>query len=208
MKKQYESQSIEYGTWWRMLGRCYDETDKRYSDWGGRGIKVCDRWRYSYSNFLKDMGRRPKNKTSLDRKNNDDDYCPENCRWATNKEQCNNTRKNVKATIDGITKTISQWCEIYDLKISSVFDRINKRGWTPEEAIITPMLKYRHIKINGVIKTVSQWCKIFKVYPQSVNRLIRKGWEPEEAIQHVKKHAWGKLNEKRNENSQSGNPFQ
>jgi hypothetical protein len=91
-----------------MVKRCYDKSDKRFSDWGGRGITVCDRWRYSYANFLKDMGKRPKDKTSLDRKENDGNYCPENCRWATNKEQCNNTRKNVEATLDGITKTVSE----------------------------------------------------------------------------------------------------
>ena len=128
--KKYESQSPEYNTWNKMIQRCYDSSDDRYEDWGGRGIKVCNRWRHSFANFLSDMGRRPIGKTSIDRKENNKDYTPENCRWANYTEQNNNRRDNVKATIDGITKTVSEWCVIYDLKISSVFDRINKRGWS------------------------------------------------------------------------------
>jgi phage terminase small subunit len=175
-----------------MVKRCYDKSDKRFSDWGGRGITVCDRWRYSYANFLKDMGKRPKDKSSLVRKYNDGNYCPENCRWATNKEQCNNTRKNVEATLDGITKTVSEWCELYNISVSSAFDRINKRGWTPEEAISIPMLKHRHVKIGNEIKTVSQWSKLFGIHPQSVNRSIRKGMSPEEALLHIRNTTWKK----------------
>ena len=188
----YESQTVEYGAWSRMIKRCHDKEDENYPRWGGRGITVCDRWRYSYSNFLHDMGRRPKDKDSLDRIDNEKGYSPENCRWATFKEQAQNTRNNVTATIDGITKTVSEWCDYYNLSISSIFDRINKRGWSPEEAITTPILKYRHVKIGTEIKTVSQWSKHFGIHPQSVNRCIRKGMTPEEAISHVRSTSWKK----------------
>lgn len=188
--KKYETQSTEYNTWNKMISRCYDKNDERYKDWGGRGITVCDRWRYSFNNFLKDMGRKPKGKISIDRINNNGNYSPENCKWSDHYEQANNRRNNVKVTIDNITKTISEWCLVYDLKTSSVFDRINKRGWSPKEALIVPITKSPLIKYNGEIKSLYQWSKELKLHPQSVSRCVRKGMTPEEALLHVKEHSW------------------
>jgi hypothetical protein len=84
-----------YGTWSSMKARCYNPKSKFYSYYGGRGIKVCDRWLNSIENFIQDMGNRPKG-TSLDRINNDGNYEPNNCRWATSKEQSNNRRPKEK----------------------------------------------------------------------------------------------------------------
>ena len=87
-----------YNTWVNMKQRCYNPNFRDYKNWGGRGIKVCDRWINSFSNFINDMGERPDGK-SLDRINNDGDYEPSNCRWATSKEQIKNQRntKSVKS---------------------------------------------------------------------------------------------------------------
>lgn len=80
-----------------MKARCFNERHTWYRNYGGRGITVCDRWlgRYGYANFLADMGRRPTLLHTLDRKNNDEDYSPGNCRWATKSEQAFNRRKKV-----------------------------------------------------------------------------------------------------------------
>jgi hypothetical protein len=87
------SKSSEYRSWYAMKARCSNPNYKNYNYWGGRGIKVCDRWLNSFENFIEDMGKKPAN-TSLDRINNDGNYEPNNCRWATKTEQQNNRRNN------------------------------------------------------------------------------------------------------------------
>ena len=96
-KRDKEKFNREYNSWRHMFERCYNENDKRYDNYGGRGIKVCDRW-FDFYMFLNDMGRRPTHpffKYSIDRIDNDGNYEPINCRWATPKQQANNTSRSV-----------------------------------------------------------------------------------------------------------------
>ena len=123
----------EYGIWLHMKDRCQSKSDKGYKLYGARGIKICEHWQ-SFEKFYEDMGPRPSLKHSLERKDNDGDYCPENCVWATQKEQCNNRRGNVLLELDGRTQTLKQWTEERGLPYPRVYARL-KRGGTPERAL-------------------------------------------------------------------------
>lgn len=129
----------EYHIWVSMKQRCYDPSATGFSNYGGRGIKVCDRWRTSFTNFLKDVGVRPSIKHSLDRfPNNDGDYEPSNCRWATKKEQAGNRRSCHLLEFNGQIMTISEWSEKTGIPRNAIYLRINHMGWSIERSLTTP----------------------------------------------------------------------
>lgn len=98
----------EWMAWSSMRDRCRSPNNKSYHRYGGRGISVCSEWG-TYEQFFADMGPRPSPNHSLDRIDNDGNYCKENCRWATPLEQCNNTRKVRRITFGGRTQSVSVW---------------------------------------------------------------------------------------------------
>ena len=123
-----------YKSWMSAKERCYNPKNHNYPSYGRRGIKMCDKWKDSFVEFLKDMGERPQGMT-LDRIDVNGDYEPNNCRWATHLEQSNNRRNNHKVTIGGKTITASEFARTYNINISYTFWGL-KNGWTPEEIII------------------------------------------------------------------------
>jgi hypothetical protein len=119
-----------------MKSRCYSQNRKEYKDYGGRGIKVCERW-HSFENFLADMGERPEG-TTLDGIDNDGDYTKENCRWATHTVQNRNSRHNRVVTVNGRKMSLAQACEELQLPYVKTLHRL-LRGWSEERALeLTP----------------------------------------------------------------------
>jgi hypothetical protein len=120
-----------------MILRCTDPTHKSFKDYGGRGIKVCERW-LKFENFLADVGLRPSPLHSIDRfPNNNGNYEPGNVRWATDTEQQNNRRNNRLVEWNGETHTIAEWAALRGLNHGALLKRIDA-GWDPERAMTLP----------------------------------------------------------------------
>lgn len=132
------SKTPEHKAWTHMRARCNNPNNNRFKNYGARGIKVCHRWLNSFEAFYSDMGPRPSKKHSLDRIDNDGDYTPDNCRWATNRQQVNNMTRNVMIEYGGTTKTMSQWARHFGFKPSTLGARLRK-GWPIEKALTTPV---------------------------------------------------------------------
>lgn len=116
----------EYNIWVMMRQRCNNPRNKRYKDYGGRGITVCERWDNSFTAFLSDMGLRPPG-TSIERKNNDGNYEPGNCIWATREQQALNTRSNLRIEINGVTKTLTEWADHFGVPRELAYSRYWKK---------------------------------------------------------------------------------
>lgn len=130
-----------YHIWRTMKARCEDPNSHKYHAYGGRGITVCEEWLNSFESFY-DWATASgyRDDLSIDRINNDGNYCPENCRWATAKEQANNTRRNRLLTYNGETHTVAEWAKIVGITKTALYHRLS-RGWSVKEALITPMLQ-------------------------------------------------------------------
>ena len=123
----------EYRTWTAMRARCNNPNVNNYHNYGGRGISVCKRWD-TFENFYDDMGPRPTEKHTIDRAIHNKGYSPENCKWATRKEQADNKRNNVNITKDGETHNQTDWGRKFGLSDGAIKMRL-RRGMTPEEAV-------------------------------------------------------------------------
>jgi hypothetical protein len=123
----------EYQAWCSMMARCYVETTERFPNYGGRGILVCERW-HSVEAFIADMGQRPPDKTSIDRRDNDLNYEPGNCRWATALDQANNRRSSRFLEHRGERHTLAEWSRITGLKTATISGRL-KVGMPVGEAL-------------------------------------------------------------------------
>ena len=124
----------EYRAWLNMKQRCTNPKISTFKYYGGRGIKICKRWN-SFVNFLADMGNKPSIKYTLERKNTNGNYTPENCIWETQTKQARNKRINHLETYKGETKTMIEWSEIFNLLYSTLIARLNILHWNINRAL-------------------------------------------------------------------------
>lgn len=128
--------TTEYAVWDNMKARCFNPNNSNYPRYGGRGITVCDEWKDSFESFYADMGPKPAG-CSLDRINNDGNYCKENCRWADSVTQANNKSNNRMLSAFGKTQTMANWARDCGLTSNCLESRL-KHGWGIEKALTTP----------------------------------------------------------------------
>lgn len=132
------SETRLYARWLGMIARCENPKHRGYANYGGRGIKVCCRWRESFAAFLADMGEPPTPRHQLDRIDNDGHYELGNVRWAMNKENSRNRPSARKLTYQGVTRPLNEWAELVGLNPKTLYKRIVGYGWSVEKAITTP----------------------------------------------------------------------
>ena len=128
-----------YMVWTNMKDRCANPNYHHYKDYGGRGITVCKRW-MKFENFLEDIGECPPGLT-LERENNNKGYYPDNCRWATKKEQAKNKRNNLYIEYNGRKRLLIEWSEETGIPYMTLWQRIFKYNWSTEKALTTPVKK-------------------------------------------------------------------
>ena len=176
-----------------MRGRCRDSFNASYKHYGGRGIKVCDRWNANdgsgYLNFLADMGRKPSPQHSLDRIDPDGDYCPENCRWASPKEQNMNKKSTTVVEWNGEKDSLTGWAKRLNMVVPAV--KYNYEHGLPLDTRRRPL---RNKKYNG--KSLKEWAVELDVKYEALLRFVRTHDDNiEEAIKYYtsdnrRKYPW------------------
>ena len=134
------TKTFEYGIWEGIVQRCTNPNSKYYEYYGGRGIRICEKWRNSFEDFLKDMGKRPSTRHSIDRIDNSGNYEPNNCKWITMHEQARNKRSNILVTrIDRggkeEVKILADWAKIKGIEANTVRTRIKRYNWPLDRAL-------------------------------------------------------------------------
>ena len=171
-----------YDIWHGMKSRCYRKNHVHYKNYGGRGISVCDEWKNDFMSFYDwAIKNGYDDSLTIDRINNDGNYCPENCRWVTQQEQMNNTRFNRNITFNGETHTLTEWSRICGISISSLYYRI-RSGWELEKVFGTPSTERLFVTINGETKTPAEWERVYGVSRKTVWERVKNGWNPVDAV--------------------------
>lgn len=177
MKNKYPKKGNEslWNIYHGMKKRCLNSNCKRYKDYGGRGITVCDEWLIGFDQFAEWALRNGYKKgLTIERKDVNGNYCPENCIWITRKEQAFNKRGSVLIEYRGEVKNLMVWCDELGLKYDAIHNRI-KSGWSPKDAFEKPL--------TSEIKSFSQICREHGLKPVTVrDRIIKFGWDYDRAL--------------------------
>ena len=153
------SKSSEYKTWCDMKRRCYSPHSKDAPLYKDKGIKICKRWINSFENFYKDMGKKPSLKHSIDRIDSNKDYKPSNCRWATPKEQANNTSRSRKLTFKGQTLSLTEWSTKMGFTTHKTVSYRLNAGWTVKEALTIPIYQKHksYVRSDGSVRKAREY---------------------------------------------------
>lgn len=163
-----------YSLWAGIKARCTNPGHSSYKNYGGRGIKMCERWLNDFPSFAHDMGPRPDG-ASIDRIDPNGNYEPGNCRWATAKEQANNKRDNHMLTHQGKTQTISQWAEETGIPYTTICNRINRRHWPVADALDKSKRLITH---NGKSQSIAEWASELGINYSTLHKRISRGKMP------------------------------
>ena len=176
------SGTVTHRAWKSMIARCHIKSATGYSNYGGRGIVVCERWRTSFAAFMADMGTCPSGH-SIERKDVDGNYEPSNCIWATKSSQSRNTRVNRRVGYAGNVPLVDA-VKTSSLSYDAVRARLN-RGWDEESALLLPAnTKIAAVKISarGATLTIPEWAKRIGVDPKAIRTRLANGWFEEDAV--------------------------
>lgn len=168
-----------YKSWWGMIMRCTNPRNRKYRLYGGRGIQICDRWRLSFDAFISDMGPRPSPKHSIDRIDNDGNYEPGNCRWATMKEQNLNKQRTRYLVVDGTRVPVSLAADAAGLSRNTVFTRLaNGEGLTRDLLRRSPIASLgnrRAITHDGHTLWLAEWARRSGMKSDTLRRRLKMG---------------------------------
>lgn len=175
----------EYQVWKSIRRRCNSKLSRDYPRYGGRGITICGRWK-EFANFLDDMGCRPSRNHQIERRDNNAGYSPDNCKWATPKEQARNRSSNRIVHHDGQRKCLAEWCESLGIDSSTLASRLKR--WSVEQAVTTPILndrqrlKGRRLEFNGESHCIAEWADITGIPYHVLWQRNKAGWGAEKVL--------------------------
>lgn len=187
--KGIDSKSVEYQTWSAMIQRCTNPKVDMYPHYGGRGIEVCERWRESFKNFFEDMGLRPGPEYSIERKDRNGNYEPDNCIWADRFAQANNKSNNVLIEFEGRTQTVQQWARELDIRPQTIRERLDA-GLPPDQVLSKFRLDEKPIEFNGKIQSVSQWAEELGITVHAIRQRRLKGLPVEDILRPESLAGW------------------
>ncbi len=172
------SKTDEYKTWKGMRKRCLNKKCQMYEYYGGRGIVISEEWN-DFMTFYEDMGPRPSKEYSIDRIDNDGNYCKENCRWATKKEQMNNRKNSVSINFNNESHSIPEWAKILNLDANTLYARY-EYGWDAEKILTTPIAtssrntRFTLITYEGLTLSIADWSRKTGINYSTIRERYRK----------------------------------
>lgn len=173
-----------YNIWHGMIQRCYNPNYHHYKDYGGRGIKICDEWKYDYLTFKKwAIENGYSDCLTIDRLDVNGDYEPSNCKWSTNTEQARNRRNNLIITYRGKSQTLMEWSNELNIKYCILWGRL-KKGWSVERTFERPVgwTGKQDIFYNGKYYFLSELAREYNVSPAMLKHRLKKGMDVEKAL--------------------------